>query len=56
VPVAATKVSLAALNELPFHHLDVLVFSIATTTLTTVVPVPELDEAVPVIFPVQLPP
>ena len=53
MPVAATKVWLVALNEVPFHQRLVVVFSMATETPVMVVPVPEFDEAVPVIVPVQ---
>ena len=52
--VAAVKLWLVALNEVPFHQLPVLVSSIATATLAMVVLPPEFDEAVPVIVPVQV--
>ncbi len=51
VPVAATKVWLVALNDVPFHHSLVVVSSMATATPVMVVPGP--GEAVPVIVPVQ---
>jgi hypothetical protein len=56
VPLAVTRLWLLALNEVPFHHLPVVVFSTATDTPITVVPDPEFDEAEPVIVPVQLAP
>ena len=47
----STKVWLESLNDEPFHHLPVVVFSTATETELMVVPEPEFDEAVPVILP-----
>ena len=41
---------------MPFHQSPVLMFSTATAALATLVPPPELDEAVPVMPPAQLPP
>jgi hypothetical protein len=54
VPLASAKYSLESLNEEPLHHLPVVVFSIATETPVIVAPEPDLDEAVPVTFPVQV--
>jgi hypothetical protein len=55
VPVAGTKVLLAVKEvPVPFHHLSVVVSSIATETVLMLAPVPA--EAVPVMVPVQLVP
>jgi hypothetical protein len=51
--VTGSKVWVVALNDVPFHHCSVLVSSMATSVLVMVVLAPELDEAVPVIGPVQ---
>jgi hypothetical protein len=53
LPLAGKKVWVLALNPEPFHHLPVVVSSMATDTLVIVDPSPEFDEAVPVITPVQ---
>lgn len=52
VPVAGTKVCEVALKEVPFHHLFVLVSSMATAVVE-MVPV-EFEVAFPVMVPVQL--
>ena len=51
--MAETKAWVPRLNEVPIHHLPVLVSSMATDTPAMVVPSPAFDEAVPVIVPVQ---
>jgi len=53
VPVTGTKVWVLAAKAVRFHHIVVLVSSMATSVLVMVVLAPELDEAVPVIGPVQ---
>ncbi len=53
LPVGGKKISVPRLNEEPFHHLPVVVSSMATDTLVIVDPSPEFDEAVPVMTPVQ---
>jgi hypothetical protein len=51
VPVTGTKVWVLAAKAVPFHHVVVLVSSMATLVLAMVVP--GTDEAVPVTGPVQ---
>ena len=53
MPLTGTKVWVAALNDEPLHHWLVVVSSMATCVLVMVVLAPELDDAVPVIVPVQ---